>query len=54
MKKLSALVLIIQMSMLISGCAFLGDVFKTGIWVGIIIVIAIVAVIAFVIKMVSK
>lgn len=36
------------------GCEFIGDVFKAGVWVGIIIVIAIIAVIAFVIKMFSK
>jgi hypothetical protein len=36
---------------LIPGCEFIGDVFKAGVWVGIIIVIAIFAVIAFIIKM---
>jgi len=40
--------------LLISGCEFIGDVFKTGIWVGIIIIIAIAAVIAFIIKLFSK
>jgi len=33
------------------GCEFIGDVFKAGIWVGIIIIIAILAVIAFIVKM---
>lgn len=42
------------MSVLFSGCEFLGDVFRTGIWVGVIIVIAIIAVIAFIVKMFSK
>ena len=36
---------------LLPGCEFIGDVFKAGIWVGIIIVIAVIAVIAFIIKM---
>jgi 4-hydroxybenzoate polyprenyltransferase len=39
---------------ILPGCEFIGDVFKAGVWVGIIIVIAIIAVIAFVIKMFSK
>ncbi|HEX2787510.1 MAG TPA: phosphatidate cytidylyltransferase [Ignavibacteria bacterium] len=33
------------------GCELIGDIFKAGIWVGIIIVIAIVAVIALIIRM---
>jgi hypothetical protein len=36
---------------ILPGCEFIGDVFKAGIWVGIIIVIAVLAVIAFIIKM---
>jgi len=39
---------------ILPGCEFIGDVFKAGIWVGIIIVIAIIAVIAFVIRMFRK
>lgn len=34
-----------------TGCELIGDIFKAGIWVGVIIVIAIIAVIAFVVKM---
>lgn len=40
--------------LLMSGCEFIGDVFKTGVWAGIIIVIAIAAVIAFIVKSFSK
>ncbi|NOS84085.1 MAG: hypothetical protein HOP31_02995 [Ignavibacteria bacterium] len=36
---------------LLPGCEFIGDVFKAGIWVGIIIIIAVIAVIAFIVKM---
>lgn len=36
---------------ILPGCEFIGDVFKAGIWVGIIIVIAVIAVVAFIIKM---
>jgi len=34
-----------------SGCEFLGDIFKAGIWVGIIVIIAIVVVIGFIIRL---
>ena len=54
MKKLFAALSFLQMSVLLSGCEFIGDVFKTGIWVGVIIVVAIIAVIAFIAKMFSK
>lgn len=37
--------------LLLPGCDFIGDVFKTGIWVGVIIIIAILAVGAFIFKM---
>lgn len=37
--------------LLLPGCDFIGDVFKTGIWVGVIIIIAILAVAAFIFKM---
>lgn len=33
------------------GCEFIGDIFKAGIWVGVIIVIAIIAVVTLIIKM---
>ncbi len=36
---------------MLPGCEFIGDVFKAGIWVGIIIIIAVIAVVAFIIKM---
>ena len=37
--------------LLFPGCEFIGDVFKAGIWVGIIIIIAVIAVILFIVKM---
>lgn len=39
------------MLVILPGCEFIGDVFKAGVWVGIIIIIAVIAVIAFIIKM---
>jgi hypothetical protein len=49
-----AVVLAVISLILIPGCEFIGDVFKAGVWVGIIIVIAIIAVVVGLIKMFSK
>ena len=46
--------LLLPFIFLLPGCAAIGDIFKAGVWVGIIIVIAIVAVVGFIIKMFSK
>ncbi|MDQ3019350.1 MAG: hypothetical protein M3R36_02090 [Bacteroidota bacterium] len=54
MKNLFALLILLQFSLIFSGCEFIGDIFKAGIWVGIIVIIAIIAVIAFVVKLFSK
>ncbi|HWA07579.1 MAG TPA: hypothetical protein VG961_13580 [Ignavibacteria bacterium] len=53
-KHLSVLYMVITFVTLLAilpGCEFIGDVFKAGIWVGIIIVIAVIAVVAFIIRM---
>jgi hypothetical protein len=50
----SLLVFIFLTLISISGCEFIGDVFKVGVWVGIIIVIAVIALIGLVIKMFKK
>lgn len=43
-------ILVIVFPFLFGGCEFIGDVFKAGIWVGVVIVIAILAVTAFIVK----
>lgn len=48
------LVLIFLALSTISGCQFIEDVFKIGIWVGVIIVIAILALVALIIKSFKK
>ncbi len=48
------LVLAFVFTVIFPGCEFIGDVFKAGVWVGVIIVVAILAVIALIIKMFSK
>lgn len=54
MKKNFAFIFILMIPVLITGCEFIEDVFKAGIWVGIIIIIAVIAVIAFIVKLFSK
>lgn len=54
MNKILAILWIALIPLTVSGCEFIGDVFKTGIWVGVIIIVAVIAVIAFVIKLFSK
>ena len=54
MRKLLAIYSLLLFPLMFTGCEFIGDIFKTGVWVGVIIVIAIVAVIAFVVKLFSK
>lgn len=43
--------LLIPFILLFPGCEAIGDIFKAGVWVGVIIVIAILAVVGFIIKM---
>ena len=42
------------LSVILTGCEFIGDIFKAGIWVGILIVIAIIAVIGFLVVIFKK
>jgi len=44
----------ILLSVIMTGCEFVEDIFKAGIWVGILIVIAIIAVIGFLIAIFKK
>lgn len=56
-KKLIAPICLVFMFLILSllpGCQFIEDVFKVGIWVGIIIVVAVLALVALVIKSFKK
>ena len=44
-----ALFLFVFMIGLLGGCAVVGDIFKAGVWVGILIVVAILALVIFLI-----
>jgi uncharacterized membrane protein YkvI len=50
----SSLVFIFLTVCTIPGCQFIEDVFKVGIWVGVIIVIAVLALVALIIKSFKK
>ena len=54
MKKILILIFVLTISVQIYGCEFIRDVFNVGIWVGIIIILAVAAVIAFIVKLFSK
>jgi len=50
-KKLMALLpAILMASLLLSGCQAIGDIFKAGMWTGVIVVILIVAIIIFIVS----
>ncbi len=51
---LCSFVFISFVSISLSGCQVIGDIFKAGIWVGVIIVIAVLALIALIIKSFKK
>jgi hypothetical protein len=51
MNKITLSIILLLSIMFYPGCELIGDIFKAGIWVGIIIVIAIIAVIALIIRM---
>ncbi|MBK6875555.1 MAG: hypothetical protein IPG99_03585 [Ignavibacteria bacterium] len=54
MKKLLAILSITLISITASGCEVIGNIFQAGIWVGIIVIVAVVAVIAFIVRLFAK
>jgi len=46
--------MIVGMMLAVSGCSVIGDIFKAGVWVGIIFVVVIIAIIVGVMRMFSK
>jgi hypothetical protein len=43
------LLLLVFMTGLLGGCAVVGDIFKAGVWVGVLIVVGIIALVIFII-----
>lgn len=54
MDKLIRFTILIIFPLLFTGCEAIGDIFKAGVWVGIIVVIVILAIIAFIISLFKK
>lgn len=54
MKNIQFITIVLLSFTLLPGCEFIGDVFKAGMWVGILIIVAVIAVIAFIVKIFSK
>ncbi len=54
MKNLSWILLFAILPLAFAGCDAIGDIFKAGIWVGIIVIVAIIAIIGFLVKMFKK
>ena len=54
MKKLLAILSITLISITASGCEVIGNIFQAGMWVGIIVIVAVIAVIAFIVRLFSK
>ncbi len=53
MKKLSLFPVLVMLTTVILGlssCQLIGDIFKAGVWVGVIIVVAIIALIIFLLR----
>ena len=54
MKKISGALLLLVIIVMMPGCQIIGDIFKAGVWVGIIVVIAIVALVLWLIGKAKK
>jgi hypothetical protein len=46
----SALPLLLFASLVLTGCELLGDIFKAGVWIGVILVLVVIAVIGWVVS----
>jgi hypothetical protein len=54
MKKLIEISGLFILMITITGCEAIGDIFKAGVWVGIIFIVAIIAVFTFIAKLFSN
>jgi hypothetical protein len=54
MKKHILFPLIFLVMLFVSGCAVVGGIFKAGVWVGVLIVVAILAVIIFIVSKAAR
>lgn len=54
MNNYKSLIILIYVAIIFSGCEIIGGIFKAGVWVGIFIVLAIIALIAWLINKAKK
>lgn len=54
MQKYSLLSLFVMMSVVFSSCQVVGDIFKAGVWAGILLVVVIVAVIIWIFSRIRR
>jgi hypothetical protein len=54
MKKFSALALFSLIAIFFSGCAVVGGIFKAGVWVGILAVVAVIVIIILIVRGMSN
>jgi len=54
MNKILLIIFLTNFSIIFSGCEFLGDIFQAGVWIGVIVVIAIFAIIGVLVRMFKK
>lgn len=54
MKKLMTLSFLSMILLMMSGCQVIGDIFKAGVWVGIIVVVIIIALVLWLIGKAKK
>ena len=45
---------ILFVSSLLAGCQIIGGIFKAGVWAGVLLVVAIIAIVVFIIRAMSK
>jgi len=53
-KNIKFIIVLLFTGVLYAGCEVIGDIFKAGVWVGILLVVAVVAVIALVVGKAKK
>jgi hypothetical protein len=53
-KKLQCITVLLTLSFLFSSCEAIGAIFKAGVWSGILIVVLVIVLIAFIVRGISK
>ena len=54
MKSIKLLVLLLLFTTIFSSCELVGDIFQAGMWIGVIIVVAIIALVLWLLRKIRK